>query len=142
MSRLHEQVVDASLVIKWLVAGERFTKKARKLHDDAILRGITLIGPSMLVYEVESNLQYRLTQGSMTRFAANEALGAFYKVDVKIRNHSELVVRAREIARRYHQERIYDSLYAALAQLRGCEFWTADRAFCEAVKKGLPFYEI
>jgi len=29
--------------------------------------------------------------------------------------------------------------YAALAELRGCEFWTADKAFYDAVKAVLSF---
>lgn len=58
---------------------------------------------------------------------------------LQIVSHPGLVPRAREIARLFNQERIYDSLYAALAELRGCEFWTADRLFYEAVKMALPF---
>lgn len=50
-----------------------------------------------------------------------------------------MVYRAREIARQFHQERIYDSLYAALAELYNCEFWTADRSFFEAVAPGLVY---
>jgi len=34
---------------------------------------------------------------------------------------------------------VYDATYAALAELRGCEFWTADKAFDDAVKAALPF---
>ena len=45
--------------------------------------------------------------------------------------------RAREIARQSNQERVYDSIYAALAELRGCELWTADKAFYDAVKSKL-----
>jgi predicted nucleic acid-binding protein len=50
-----------------------------------------------------------------------------------------MVRRARAIARQFPQERIYDSLYAALAELRSCEFWTADKAFFDAVKATLSF---
>jgi len=66
-------------------------------------------------------------------------LRAFYAVRVRIVTHPNLVRRAREIARQFKQERIYDSLYAALAELRGCEFWTADEAFYDAVKAVLSF---
>ena len=52
---------------------------------------------------------------------------------------TNLVKRARQIARQFGQPQIYDSLYAALAELRGCEFWTADKRFYDAVKGGLPF---
>jgi predicted nucleic acid-binding protein len=58
---------------------------------------------------------------------------------VQLVTHSDLVKRARENARQFNQPKIYDSLYAVLAELRGCEFWTADKAFYDAVKTGLPF---
>ncbi len=58
---------------------------------------------------------------------------------VQIFSHSDMINRAREIARQFNQPKIYHSLYAALAELRGCEFWTADKAFYDSVKVGLPF---
>jgi predicted nucleic acid-binding protein len=134
-----EQVIDASVAIKWLVQGEPYRHKARQLLREARARGIALIGPPLLVYEVESNLQHRLHGGRITLAAANAALGNFYTVGMQIETHPDMVRRARGIARLYHQDRIYDSLYAALAELRGCEFWTADGAFFHAVTSGLPF---
>jgi len=47
--------------------------------------------------------------------------------------------RAREIAREFNQTKVYDSTYAVLAELRGCEFWTADKAFYDAVKDALSY---
>jgi hypothetical protein len=37
------------------------------------------------------------------------------------------------------RKRVYDATYAALAELRGCEFWTADKVFYDAVKGVLVF---
>ncbi|MBM3235133.1 type II toxin-antitoxin system VapC family toxin [Candidatus Poribacteria bacterium] len=34
---------------------------------------------------------------------------------------------------------VYDAAYAALAELRGCEFWTADKVFYDTVKAVLTF---
>jgi predicted nucleic acid-binding protein len=34
---------------------------------------------------------------------------------------------------------VYDAYYAALAEARGCEFWTADKAFWQAVRRRLKF---
>ena len=36
-------------------------------------------------------------------------------------------------------ERCADAVYAALAELRGCEFWTADKVFHDAVAGELAF---
>ncbi len=61
-----EQVIDASVAIKWVVKGEPFRNKARQLLRDARLKGITLIGPPLLEYEIESILQRRLHYGRAT----------------------------------------------------------------------------
>jgi predicted nucleic acid-binding protein len=134
-----EQVIDASVAVKWVVKGESFRNKARQLLHDARLKGVMLIGPSLLEYEVESVLQRRLYSGHVTITAVDASLAAFYAVGVQVVTHPDMVSRAREIARQFNQERIYDSLYAALAELRRSEFWTADKAFYEAVKSALSF---
>jgi len=134
-----EQVIDASVAIKWVVKGEPFRDKARQLLRDARSKGIVLIGPPLLEYEVESVLQRRLYSGCATIAAVDASLAAFYAVGVRIVTHPDMVRRARGIARQFNQERIYDSLYAAIAELSGCEFWTADKAFYEAVKSELSF---
>ena len=134
-----ERVIDASIAIKWVVKGEPFRDKARQLLRDALLKGITLIGPPLLEYEVESVLQRRLCLRRATIAAVDASLAAFYALGIRVVTHPDMVHRARKIARQFNQERIYDSLYAALAELRGCEFWTADKAFYEAVKTELPF---
>jgi len=134
-----EYVIDASVAIKWVAKDESFRSEAIKLLRDAQLNGDILCGPPLLIYEVESAIQRHLFLGRTTIAAADFSLNVFYKVGIKIFTHYNMVYRAREIARQFNQERIYDSLYAALAQLRGCEFWTADKLFYDAVKSELSF---
>ena len=134
-----EYVIDASVAIKWVVKDEPFRSEARQLLRDARLAGVTLCSPPLLVYEVESAIQHRLFRGRSTIAAADISLTAFHNVGVRIFTHPDMVYRAREIARQFNQERIYDSIYAALAEFRCCEFWTADKAFYDAVKSTLSF---
>jgi predicted nucleic acid-binding protein len=47
--------------------------------------------------------------------------------------------RGREIARQFRQRKVYDATYAALAELRGCDFWTADQQFFNDVAPVLTF---
>lgn len=47
--------------------------------------------------------------------------------------------RAREIAEQFSQRTVYDATYIALAELRGCEFWTADKLIYDAVKTKLSY---
>ena len=67
------------------------------------------------------------------------SLTQYYAIGVQIESHPDMVKRAREIAPALQPVRIYDSLYAALAELRGCDFWTGDTAFYNAVSPSLPF---
>jgi len=134
-----ERCVDASLGIKWVVKGEPWRKKARKFLRDSIAAGIALIAPPLFEYETESVLQGRLHSGAMIISETDIALSRLSTIGVQIFTHPDMIKRAREIARQFHQPNIYDSLYAALAELRGCEFWTADKAFYDAVKRGLLF---
>lgn len=139
VERVIERVIDASIAIKWVVKGEPFRDKARQLLYDARSQHIALIGPPLLEYEVESVLQRRLHSGLASISAVNASRDAFYAVGVRIVSEPGMVLHARDIARKYEQASVYDSIDAALAELRGCEFWTADRMFYETVKTGLSF---
>jgi len=75
----------------------------------------------------------------LTVAEANNALSRLAIIGVQMVTHPNMIKRAREIARQFNQPRIYDSLYAALAELRDCEFWTADRIFYNSVTPSLLF---
>jgi predicted nucleic acid-binding protein len=106
---------------------------------DSQTAGFTLIGPPLLIYETESVLQTFLETGTLPLSQVDAALAKFAAIPVQLHEHPNRVRRAREIARQFHQPKIYDSLYAALAELRACEFWTADRKFSDAVNAVLTF---
>jgi predicted nucleic acid-binding protein len=60
-------------------------------------------------------------------------------VTVQLLTHPNLRQRAREITEQFNLRTVYDTTYAALAELRGCEFWTADKVFYDTVKAVLTF---
>lgn len=134
-----ERCVDASVAVKWVIYGEPWRKKARRFLRDSIAAGFTLIAPPLFEYEMESVLQRLLQSGSLTTREADLALARLAAIGVESVTHPDMVKRARQIARRFNQPAIYDSLYAALAELRGGEFWTADKVFYDVVKASLPF---
>lgn len=84
-------------------------------------------------------LRRRVQRGYLTPTAGQAAQKLLNSLSVCILYDSNVRARARAIAEQFHQERVYDSTYAALAEQRGCEFWTADKAFYEAVKGRLAF---
>ena len=132
-----ERCIDASVAVKWVLRGEPWRKKARKFLRDSIEANFILIAPPLYEYETESVLQQRLHAGALTVAEVDTALAQLGIIGVQIVTHPVMVKHAREIARQFNQSNIYDSLYAALAELRGCEFWTADKAFYNAVMTAL-----
>jgi predicted nucleic acid-binding protein len=134
-----ERCIDASIAVKWFITGEPFRQKAKKLLRDSQLAGIQLIAPSLFEMETDSVIQTRVAEGRTTSAVADQTLLLLDTAPVSIATHPRLRQRAREIARQFQQRKVYDSTYAALAELRGCEFWTADKVFYDAVHATLGF---
>jgi predicted nucleic acid-binding protein len=134
-----ERCVDANIVVKWFIKGEAFRRKALKLLRESIAAGMTLIAPPLLEMETDSIIQTRVVDGRTTPDVADKTLALLDKAPVVTLEHPQMRQRAREIARQFNQRKVYDATYAALAKLRGCEFWTADKVFYDAVKAALPF---
>ena len=134
-----ERCVDANLAIKWFIKGEAFRHKALKLLRESTAAGITLIVPPLFESETDGIVQTRLMEGRATPEAADRTFALLDRASVIIVTHPRMRQRAREIARQCVQRKVYDATYAALAELSGCEFWTADRVFYEAAKAAFPF---
>jgi predicted nucleic acid-binding protein len=134
-----ERCVDASIAVKWAVKTEPFRAKARAFLVDAATDGIRLIAPPLFVSEVDSAIRRRVFEGKMTPEQAKGAYAVLDAAPVDIIDIPDVRQRAREIAEPFNQRFVYDATYAALAELRGCEFWTADLAFYDVVKKVLLF---
>lgn len=134
-----ERCVDASVAIKWYIKGEAFRKKAERFLRDSLSAGYAFIAPPLFEMEMDSIVQTRVVEGRATSVIADNTLAEIDQVPVKIMTHPRLRQRAREIARQFNQRKVYDATYAALAELRGCDFWTADKAFYDAVKANLHF---
>ena len=101
-----ERCIDASVGVKWVIKGEPFRGKARKLLKESLVDGIRLIAPPLYEYEIEGVIQTRVVRGLITVAGADLALQALAAVGVQLINHSDAVKRAREIARQFSQPRI------------------------------------
>jgi len=134
-----ERCIDASIAIKWYVSGEPLRRKALKLLRDSLQSGITLIAPPLFEQETDGVIQARLIDGLVTSQVADRTFVLLDRAPITIVTHPLMRQRAREIARQAGQRRVYDATYAALAELRGCEFWTADRYFYDSVRQQLAF---
>ena len=130
-------VVDASVVLKWQLDDEEYIPQATALRNDFYaLSVIKAIAPHLLIYEVLNGV---LTATRRKRLASNKALEV-------IGNLTELGMELKEIEpgrvlklALEHNLSAYDAAYLALAQSEGCELWTGDRPFYQAVKDELPW---
>jgi predicted nucleic acid-binding protein len=134
-----EACVDANVAIKWVIATESERVQALALLQDCVQAGITLIAPPLFPVEVDSIVRKRVHNGSLTAQEGVQAYGHLDAIPVLIVDELGLRWRARAIAEQFNQRLVYDSLYAALADLHHCELWTADTRFQRVVKDDLPF---
>lgn len=58
-----------------------------------------------------------------------KALEHFRRIRIALTEGISLMDTAWELSRSFHQPRVYDTAYLALAQQEGCPFWTADKRF-------------
>ncbi len=129
-------VVDASVVLKWQLNDEEYIPQATALRNDFYALGaVKAIAPHLLVYEVINGI---LTATRRKRLVSDKALEV-------LDNLMELGVELREVepekvleSALEHNLAAYDAAYLALAESEGCELWTGDRPFYQAVKDELP----
>ena len=130
-------VVDASVVLKWQLDDEEYIPQATALRNDFYALGVVkAIAPHLLVYEVINGI---LTATRRKRLVSDKALEV-------LDNLMELGVELREVepervleSALEHNLAAYDAAYLALAESEGCELWTGDRSFYQAVKGALPW---
>jgi len=136
---MNEVCVDANLIVKLVLKGELYRANACKFVKDCGTANITMIAPPVFESELDSIIRKRVFDGRLKQIEAQLAYNVLDKIPVLIINHTDLRTIARKIAEQFNQRHVYDSTYAALAEIRVCEMWTADKAFYNAVKAELTF---
>lgn len=137
-----ERCVDASVAVKWALNSETNRDEALALLRGSIEGLARLIAPHIFTAEIDSVVRKHVYKGILLPDQAVVAYRLLDAAPVELIDHPELPKRARAIAEQFNQRLVYDSLYAALAEFRGCEFWTADAEFHKAVHTGLPFVRL
>jgi predicted nucleic acid-binding protein len=141
MRRKREVGVDANIAVKWLVEMSD-SPQARALFDEWMSRGVKLIAPDFFIWELDSTLRRGVVTGSkrdrLTPEQAEVAFNAAQALPIETLTVEGQRRRAWELAKELGQAVVYDTTYIALAELRRCEFWTADeRIYNAAAQAGL-----
>ncbi len=129
-------VVDASLALKWGLP-EDDTEDAIALRDHWRDTGEYVVAPPIFRSEVTNAVRQNLRRGHLIRPDAAQVLGFLVSV-VAISEPEGLYDRALALAGELGLGSTYDALYLALAELEGCEMWTADRRLARAVQPRSP----
>jgi predicted nucleic acid-binding protein len=123
-------VVDASIAVKWFLP---------EIHGDAAVRLLggdhSLVAPDLLFPEVGNVLWKPVRRREATVSEAQATLDALASLPIEVQGSPPLMPLAFEIAG--HASRsVYDTLYLAVAVLRGCRLVTADRKLYAALAGG------
>jgi predicted nucleic acid-binding protein len=113
--------------------------KARALLHFSTRAGIQLVAPTFFPSECDSAVLKRVVLGDLSVEEAEQAFRVFDRVDIELLAPPGLRARARQLALQFGLGSVYDAVYAALAEIQGCEFWSADRPFVTLLKPRLPF---
>jgi predicted nucleic acid-binding protein len=127
-------VVDASLAIKWVLK-EPYTEQALALAEEWAVAGTRPAAPCLLLVEATNVLHRRATLGDISLSQAKELLAGLLDMGIEIRESPQIHFRAIELAQELHRPAVYDTHYLALADILGCDLWTADEQFFNSIKE-------
>ncbi len=131
--------IDASLAINFVIPAQPYHAQTVAMLRAWAGERAVLIAPPLFESEADSVIRRYVYQGLLDGDAGEAAQELLDALPVGIVHDPRVRERARQIAEAFNQDRVYDATYSALAELMGCEFWTADRAFHGAVKRRLPY---
>lgn len=139
MSSVQEVCVDASLVVK-VVVPEPDSDRADALFHEWTSHGTRLIAPAFFEVETDSILRQKaMLRQELTSEHAEIAWTKLRELPIQQLSIEGQRQRAWEIATDFGLATVYDATYLALAELRACEFWTADERLVNQVKNTLSF---
>ncbi len=133
----NQVVVDTSLVVKWLIE-ESDSDKANQLARLWVRNNVEPVAPYLLPIEVANVLYQRVRRSQLSSEFAGLRMDDFFDYGLQFIQPVGLHRRAIELATQSQQGAAYDAHCLALAELLGCEYWTADERFYNAVSPAYP----
>jgi predicted nucleic acid-binding protein len=132
-----EVVADASVAAKWHLQDEEHVAQAGQLLAAVLGGRFSLVVPEIWRFEVGSIFSKAVANRRVTEAEGRTALADTLLVPHVAFSPPDPVA-AYEAARRFNRT-IFDGFYLALAEERGCDFWTDDRKLVRALSNSYPF---
>ena len=131
--------VDASLPLQFLL-GDTWSDASAVIWREWTEAGLEIAAPPLFRAEVTSVVRERVYRNEFSRAEGDAALSISLGWPVTISAEStNLQRRAFAFASQYNRPKAYDAQYLALAEILGCELWTADERLYNTVGKDLPW---
>lgn len=130
--------VDACVAAKWVLP-EPDSDLASDLYARIVADGDSIIAPPHMGVEVVNTIRKKVRRREISPADSEDALSAFLALPISIAIPDGLYESALLLAQRFDRPTVYDTHYVALAQIAGCDFWTADRKLVNALNDRLPF---
>ncbi|MHA2251952.1 MAG: type II toxin-antitoxin system VapC family toxin [Candidatus Kariarchaeaceae archaeon] len=123
-------VVDASVIVKWYV-DEKYSQKAIKLRDDYIEGKITIVTPSLAIFEVLNALKF-------TKLYSTEELQniskSLFQYQFVILSLDETTMHVSIDMAMESDTTIYDVYYLAICKNQKYRYYSADDKFLAKIK--------
>jgi len=130
--------IDANLLVLALLPFP-LSERADALLEACRRNRTALVAPALFAFEVTSILHRLRLLGQITPAAEETAFKHFMAIQVHLSSHPRIFPLARQLALRFHQSRPHQMAYVALAELHGCDLWTADSRLVVAVRDELSW---
>ncbi|HEX8237915.1 MAG TPA: type II toxin-antitoxin system VapC family toxin [Abditibacteriaceae bacterium] len=124
---------DASAALAFALNDEPLHTQAVALVADLVKRRMRLCAPPLFESEADSVIRRRVHLGTLTEAEAATTRQILAALSTQITYDIATKDRAYAIAVQYNQPRAYDATYAAFAEARHIELWTADERFYNSV---------
>ncbi len=118
-------VADSSIYLA-IALREPHADAARALIGEWTQTQTHIAAPYLFRYELISVVRKHITRGNITLSDGQAAINGLLRRPVEIFTEESLLHRAFKLASDFNFPAAYDSVYLALAEQLGCEFWTAD----------------
>lgn len=136
---MKEVCIDANIAVKWAVL-EEDEEKAKALLTRWQAERVRIIAPALFPVDVDSIIRRKVAlDKTLTEDEGEEAVAILRDAPVEIVTEPDQRIKAWELAKELGYPSVYDTHYLALAEIRGCEFWTADKNLYDAIIEKFSF---
>jgi predicted nucleic acid-binding protein len=136
---MRQYIVDACIVVKWVLAGEPYEEKSIQLKKDYLSGIVNLSAPSFIVQEVANSLWKATSQRRILKEDAQEALKILQDMRIDLHEFNWIEIsQALNVACKLNLA-IYDSSYLLLSEKLKTEIITADE---QLIQKARDYFQV